>query len=158
MSAIVRPGLRRKALALAFLSSLIFLLTLPSASASAPVMLEPRESKGTPITGGIVQTPGEAATPTSPRTSEATSQRAGDIQAKLNDAKDTSGSVIGNDGNGRASLAPVASQDRDAVEAFYDATGGPILTIGRTVFEMWLGPCDHRTGTPKAGPSLLGQV
>ena len=93
MSAVIRPVLSRKALAFAFLSSLLLLLAMACASASAPVTQEPRVSTGTPVADGVVQTPGEAATPTPPHTSKATSERTGEIQATDNDSKDTSESI-----------------------------------------------------------------
>ena len=105
MSAIIRPVLSRKALVFAFLSSLILLLTLACASASAPVTQEPPVSTGTPVANGIVQTPGEAATPTPPRTSKATSERTGENQATDNDSKDTSESIPRSGGTGGDSQA-----------------------------------------------------
>ena len=100
MSAVIRPVLSRKALAFAFLSSLLLLLAMACASASAPVTQEPRVSTGTPVADGVVQTPGEAATPTPPHTSKATSERTGEIQATVNDSKDTSESIPRSGGTG----------------------------------------------------------
>ena len=87
------------------LAGLLLLLSLACASASAPVTPEPRISTGTPVADGIVQTPGQAATPTPPRTSEATSERTGEIQATDNDSKDTSDSVQRSGGTGGGSQA-----------------------------------------------------
>ena len=109
MSAVIRPVLSRKALAFAFLSSLLLLLAMACASASAPVTQEPRVSTGTPVADGVVQTPGEAATPTPPRTSKATSERTGEIQAMVNDSKDTSESIPrrgGTSGDSQAASIP----------------------------------------------------
>ena len=58
---------------------------------------------------GIVQTTIEAATPTPPRTSKATPERTGEIQASDNDSKDTSDSVQrsgGTSGGGQAASIP----------------------------------------------------
>ena len=109
MSAVIRPVLSRKALAFAFLSSLLLLLAMACASASAPVTQEPRVSTGTPVADGVVQTPGEAATPTPPHTSKATSERTGEIQATDNDSKDTSESIPrsgGTSGDSQAASIP----------------------------------------------------
>ena len=100
MSAVTRPVLSRKALAFAFLSSLLLLLAMACASASAPVTQEPRVSTGTPVADGVVQTPGEAATPTPPSTSEAPSEGTEDNQATDNDSKDTSESTPRSGGTG----------------------------------------------------------
>ena len=91
------------------LAGLLLLLSLACASASAPVTPEPRVSTGTPVADGIVQTPGEAATPTPPRTSKATSERIGEIQAMVNDSKDTSESIPrrgGTSGDSQAASIP----------------------------------------------------
>ena len=91
------------------LAGLLLLLSLACASASAPVTPAPRVSTGTPVADGIVQTPGEAATPTPPRTSKATSERTGEIQAMVNDSKDTSESIPrrgGTSGDGQAASIP----------------------------------------------------
>ena len=109
MSAVIRPVLSRKALAFAFLSSLLLLLAMACASASAPVTQEPRVSTGTPVADGVVQTPGEAAAPTPPHTSKATSERTGEIQATDNDSKDTSESIPrsgGTSGDSQAASTP----------------------------------------------------
>ena len=82
------------------LAGLLLLLSLACASASAPVTPAPRVSTGTPVADGIVQTTIEAATPTPPRTSKATPERTGEIQASDNDSKDTSDSVQRSGGNG----------------------------------------------------------
>ena len=82
------------------LAGLLLLLSLTCASASAPVTQEPPVSTGTPVANGIVQTPGEAATPAPPRTSQATSERTGERQATVNDSKDTSESVQRSGGTG----------------------------------------------------------
>ena len=82
------------------LAGLLLLLSLACASASAPVTPAPRVSTGTPVADGIVQTTIEAATPTPPRTSKATSERTGEIQATVNDSKDTSDSVQRSGGTG----------------------------------------------------------
>ena len=75
------------------LAGLLLLLSLACGSASAPVTTEPPVSTGTPVADRIAQTTGEAATPTPPRTSKATSERTGAIQAAVNDSKDTSEST-----------------------------------------------------------------
>ena len=75
------------------LAGLLLLLSLACASASAPVTPAPRVSTSTPVADGIAQPPGQAATPAPPRTSQATSERTGEIQATVNDLKDTSESV-----------------------------------------------------------------
>ena len=82
------------------LAGLLLLLSLACASASAPVTPAPRVSTGTPVADGIVQTTIEAATPTPPRTSKATPERTGEIQASDNDSKDTSDSVQRSGGTG----------------------------------------------------------
>ena len=110
MSAVIRPVLSRKALAFTFLSSLILLLAMACASASAPVTQEPRVSTGTPVADGVVQTPGEAATPTPPSTSEAPSERTGENQATDNDSKDTSESIPRSGGTGGDSQAASSPQ------------------------------------------------
>ena len=90
------------------LAGLLLLLSLACASASAPVTQEPPVSTGTPVADGIVQTPGEAATPTPPRTSKATSERTGENQATVNDSKDTSESIPRRDGtNGDSQAASI---------------------------------------------------
>ena len=92
---------KRAAVALQLgLSGLILLLALACASASAPVTQEPRASTGTPVAGGIVQTPREAATPTPPRTSKATSEKTGEIPAARNGSKNTSESIPRSGGTG----------------------------------------------------------
>ena len=91
------------------LAGLLLLLSLACASASAPVTPEPPVSTGTPVADGIAQTTIEAATPTPPRTFEATSERTGEIQAADNDSKDTSDSVQrsgGTSGGGQAASIP----------------------------------------------------
>ena len=91
------------------LAGLLLLLSLACASASAPVTQEPPVSTGTPVADGIAQNPGEAATPTPPRTSKATPERTGEIQASDNDSKDTSDSVQrsgGISGGGQAASIP----------------------------------------------------
>ena len=91
------------------LAGLLLLLSLACASASAPVTPAPRVSTGTPVADGIVQTTIEAATPTPPRTSKATPERTGEIQASDNDSKDTSDSVQrsgGTSGGGQAASIP----------------------------------------------------
>jgi hypothetical protein len=91
------------------LAGLLLLLSLACASASAPVTPAPRVSTGTPVADGIVQTPGEAATPTPPRTSKATPERTGEIQAMVNDSKDTSESIPrrgGTSGDSQAASIP----------------------------------------------------
>ena len=87
------------------LAGLLLLLSLACASASTPVTQEPPVSTGTPVVNGIVQTPGEAATPTPPRTSKATSERTGENQATDNDSKDTSESIPRSGGTGGDSQA-----------------------------------------------------
>ena len=91
------------------LAGLLLLLSLACASASAPVTPAPRVFTGTPVADGIVQTTIEAATPTPPRTSKATPERTGEIQASDNDSKDTSDSVQrsgGTSGGGQAASIP----------------------------------------------------
>ena len=75
------------------LAGLLLLLSLACASASAPVTPAPRVSTGTPVADGIAQPHGQAATPTPPRTSKATSERTGEIQTTVNESKDTSESI-----------------------------------------------------------------
>ena len=82
------------------LAGLLLLPSLACASASAPVTQEPPVSTGTPVANGIAQTHGQAATPAPPRTSKATSERTGKIQATVNDSKDTSESIPRSGGNG----------------------------------------------------------
>ena len=105
MFAISRPVLSRKALAFPFLFSLILLLALACASESTPVGSTPLVPTATPVAVGIVQTSGEAATPTPPRTSKATSERTGEVQATANDSKDNSESITRGAGTGGASQA-----------------------------------------------------
>ena len=91
------------------LAGLLLLLSLACASASVPVTPAPRVSTGTPVADGVVQTTIEAATPTPPRTSKATPERTGEIQASDNDSKDTSDSVQrsgGTSGGGQAASIP----------------------------------------------------
>ena len=91
------------------LAGLLLLLSLACASASAPVTPAPRVSTGTPVADGIAQPHGEAATPTPPRTSKATSERTGEIQAMVNDSKDTSESIPrrgGTSGDSQAASIP----------------------------------------------------
>ena len=91
------------------LAGLLLLLSLACASASAPVTPAPRVSTGTPVADGIAQTTIEAATPTPPRTSKATPERTGEIQASDNDSKDTSDSVQrsgGTSGGGQDASIP----------------------------------------------------
>ena len=69
----------------------------------------PRVSTGTPVADGIAQTPGKAATPAPPRTSKATPERTGEIQASDNDSQDTSESIPrrgGTGGGGQAASIP----------------------------------------------------
>ena len=111
MSAIIRPVLSRKALALPFLSSLILLLALACGPAASPVPAEPQESTSTPVADGIVQTPTKAATPapptpTPPPTSTATPERTGDIQAAASDSRDTSESTTQTGTDGQAASIP----------------------------------------------------
>ena len=87
------------------LAGLLLLLSLACASASAPVTPAPRVSTGTPVADGIAQTPGQAATPAPPRTSKATSERTGEIQATDNYSKDTSESIPRSGGTGGDSQA-----------------------------------------------------
>ena len=99
MFAIIRPVLNRKALAFSLLSSLVLVLALACGPAASPVTTEPRESTGTPVADGIVQTPTEAATPVPPPTptphptSTATPERTRDIQATASVSRDTSEST-----------------------------------------------------------------
>ena len=92
------------------LAGLLLLLSLACASASAPVTPAPRVSTGTPVADGIVQAPGEAATPTPPGTSEATSEGTGEIQATDNDSKDISESTPRSGGTGGGSQAASVPQ------------------------------------------------
>ena len=87
------------------LAGLLLLLSLACASASAPVTPAPRVSTGTPVADGIAQPHGQAATPTPPRTSKATSERTGGIQATVNESKDTSESIPRSGGTGGDSQA-----------------------------------------------------
>ena len=100
MSAIVRPVLCRKALALAVLSGLILLLALACASASTPVGSTPPVPTATPVAGGAVQTPVEAVTPTPAPTSKPTPGRTREVQPTDNDLKDSSDSVQRGGGTG----------------------------------------------------------
>ena len=91
------------------LAGLLLLLSLACASASAPVTQAPPVSTGTSVANGIVQTPWQAATPAPPRTSKATSERTGEIQATVNDSKDTSESIPrrgGTSGDSQAASIP----------------------------------------------------
>ena len=106
------------------LAGLLLLLSLACASASAPVTPEPRVSTGTPVADGIVQTPGEAATPTPPRTSKATSERTGEIQATVNDSKDTSESIPRSGGTGGDSQVASNPRDGDDKAASIPRSGG----------------------------------
>ena len=127
MSASIRPVLSRKALAFAFLPSLILLLALACASASAPVTQEHPASTGTPVADGVVQTPGEAATPTPPSTSDATPEITGERQATVNDSKDTSESVTrggGTGGGGQAASVPRSGGNGDDDKAASIPRGG----------------------------------
>ena len=107
------------------LAGLLLLLSLACGSASAPVTTEPPVSTGTPVADGIAQTTGEAATPTPPRTSKATSERTGENQATDNDSKDTSESIPRSSGTGGDSQ--VASNPRDG-----DEKAAPIPRSGGT--------------------------
>ena len=82
------------------LSGLILSLVLACGPAAAPVTSTPRVSTGTPVADGIVQTSAEAATPTPPRTSKATSERTGKIPTTVNGSKDTSESIPRSGGTG----------------------------------------------------------
>ena len=94
MSAIKRPVLHRRALAFAFLSSLILLLALACGPAASPVTPEQQVSTSTPVADGVGRNPVEAATPTPPPTPpEATPERTGNNQATVDDSEDTSESV-----------------------------------------------------------------
>ena len=105
MSAIIRPVLSRTALALSVLSSLILLLVLACASESTPVGSTPPIPTATPVADGIVQTPGEAATPTPARTSKTTSERTGEVQATVNESKENSEAITRGAGTGGGSQA-----------------------------------------------------
>ena len=110
------------------LAGLLLLLSLACASASAPVTPAPRVSTGTPVADGIVQTTIEAATPTPPRTSKATPERTGEIQASDNDSKDTSDSVQrsgGTSGGGQdASIPRSGGNGGDEKAASIPRSGG----------------------------------
>ena len=106
------------------LAGLLLLLSLACASASAPVTQEPPVSTDTPVADGIVQTPGEAATPTPPRTSKATSERTGEIQATDNDSKDTSESIPRSSGTGGDSQVASNPRDGDEKAASSPRSGG----------------------------------
>ena len=102
------------------LAGLLLLLALACASASAPVTQEPPVSTGTPIADGVVQTPGDAATPTPPGTSEATPEITGESQAADNDSKDTSESTLrsgGTGGGSQAASVPRSGGNGDADKA-----------------------------------------
>ena len=105
MPGIKRTLPRREGLALAILSGLILLLALACGSASAPVTDEPGMSTSTPVSDGNVQTTSEAATPSPPPTSEATSVRTEDAQPTASGSNDTSESVRRGGGTGGASQA-----------------------------------------------------
>ena len=126
------------------LAGLLLLLSLACASASAPVTQEPPVSTDTPIANGIVQTPGEAATPTPPRTSKATSERTGETQATDNDSKDTSESIPRSGGTGGDSQ--VASNPRDG-----DEKAAPIPRSGGTGGDSQAAS-SPRDGDEKAAP------
>ena len=119
------------------LAGLLLFLSLACASASAPVTPAPRVSTDTPVADGIAQTPGEAATPTPPRTSEATSERTGEIQATVNDSKDTSESIPRSSGTGGDSQ--VASNPRDG-----DEKAAPIPRSGGTGGDNQAPPIPHK--------------
>ena len=106
------------------LAGLLLLLSLACASVSAPVTQEPPVSTDTPVADGIVQTPGEAATPTPPRTSKATSERTGEIQATVNDSKDTSESIPRRGGTGGDSQVASNPRDGDEKAASSPRSGG----------------------------------
>ena len=126
MIAINRPVLIRKALALAFLSSLILLLALACGPAASPATPEPQVSTSTPVADGIGQAPTEAATPTPPPTatpspeSTAAPERTRDVQAANSDSRDTSQSItqsVGTGGDGQAEPSPLSdgtSEDNQA--------------------------------------------
>ena len=87
----------------------MLLLALACASESTPVGSTPPLPTATQAADGIVQTTIEAATPTPPRTSKATPERTGEIQASDNDSKDTSDSVQrsgGTSGGGQDASIP----------------------------------------------------
>ena len=106
------------------LAGLLLLLSLACASASAPVTQEPPVATGTPVANGIVQTPGEAATPTPPRTSKATSERTGENQATDNDSKDTSESIPRSGGTGGDSQVASNPRGGDEKAASITRSGG----------------------------------
>ena len=128
MSAIILPVLSRTALAFAVLSSLMLLLALACASESTPVGSTPPVPTATQAADGIVQTTIEAATPTPPRTSKATPERTGEIQASDNDSKDTSDSVQrsgGTSGGGQdASIPRSGGNGGDEKAASIPRSGG----------------------------------
>ena len=93
MFASIRQVLSRKALAFAFLSSLILLLAMACASETTQDTQEPPASAGTPFADGVVQTPVDAATPTPSSTPEATPEVTGESQSTVADSKGTSESV-----------------------------------------------------------------
>lgn len=115
---------RRAVAAMKFsLPGLILLLALACGSAAAPVTSTPRVSAGTPVADGIAQTSAQAATPTPPHTPKATSEKAGEIQATVDDSKDTSESVPGSGGSGSGGEAAsnprndATSEDNQAAPA-----------------------------------------
>ena len=110
MSAIIRPVLSRKALALAVLSSLILLLTMACASASTPVESTPTVPTATPVAGGAIQTPVEAATATPAPTSKPTPGRTREVQPTDNDLKDSLDSVQRSGGTGGGEQAASSPQ------------------------------------------------
>ena len=165
MSAIIRPALSRKALVFAFLSGLIFLLTLAGASAAAPDTQEPRESTGTPISDGIVQAPGEAAAETPPGASEASPHMAGTAAlvrerfpghtaeqfAPYTKNHAQRREIPGSNNTGEHRFAQLTSPDRAALVALYNATDGPNWTnnsgwLTDTPVGQWYGVATNDSG------------
>ena len=152
------------------LAGLLLLLSLACASASAPVTPEPRISTATPVADGIAQTPGEAATPTPPRTSQATSERTGEIQATDNDSKDISESTPRSGGTGGGSQAASVPQsggnggdDKEESISQSGGTGGdnqapPIPDKGELRYPNLGSRLDELVASVEAGESTAEQA
>ena len=137
------------------LAGLLLLLSLACGSASAPVAQEPPVSTGTPVADGIAQTTGQAATPAPPRTSKATSERTGEIQATVNDSKDTSESIPrrgGTSGDSQAASIP-RSGGTDG-----DTQAPPIPDKGELRYPNLGSRLDELVASVEAGESTAEQA
>ena len=124
MSAIVRPDLSQKVLAFPFLSTLILLLALACGTAASPVTPAHQVSTGTPVADGVVQTPTEEATPTSPPTATpsptSTAKAVPTTTARVDVSKNTAESNLqsgGTDGNGQAVSTSQSGETSDDNQA-----------------------------------------